>query len=97
MKNVLFLLGALSMVGCAVGSNDPAGDDNLGTEQGGTVGQPASVVSSASGGTSANEDTAGAFAHTSMFDPTPAIVPGRPGHGPQSPDPGPVHVGPLPR
>lgn len=93
MKNVVLLVGVLSMVGCAVGSNDPTGDENLGTEQGGaTVSEPASGATAGGGATSANDQQA--KARTSALDPTPQIIPNRPGRGPASPGPGPVQVGP---
>lgn len=99
MKNVLFLIGALSMFGCAVGSSDPTGDETLGTPQaGGPAGPSTSQDSPPSGRASAADNTVGAFGHTSALDPSPQVIPDRPGHGPQSPGPGPMHAGPgLPR
>ena len=95
MKNVVLLVGMLSMVGCAVGSNDPTGDDNLGTEQGGgAAGQPSAGTGAASGNTSGSTQP-GVVGHTNVLDPTPQIIPNRPGHGPATPEPGPVHIGPV--
>jgi hypothetical protein len=95
MKNVLLVLGMLSMMGCAVGSNDPTGDVSLGTEQGGeATGEPGSSGGSAASSANASDKQTGSFARTNVLDPTPQIIPGRTGHGPASPSPGPVHIDP---
>jgi len=97
MKNVLFISAVLvSMSGCAVGSNDPTGDESpLGTDQGGEVtGAEPSKGTAETTEPSANK-TQGAYAHTNQFDPAVQIIPNRPGHTPTAPDPGPVRGGPV--
>jgi hypothetical protein len=99
MKNVILLLSVLSLMGCAAGTDDPTGDDNLGTDPGGdTTRAPSSGAASTGSDTSTNAMGTAMFNHTSVLDPAPQIIPNRPGHGPAAPDPGPVHIGPgVPR
>jgi hypothetical protein len=96
MKNVILLVSVMAMAGCAVGTDDPNGDDNLGTEPGGPT--AGATKSNASSGSDSAAQGSEVFGHTNVFDPTPQVIPNRPGHGPAAPDPGPVHVGPgVPR
>jgi hypothetical protein len=99
MKKLISLLGVLAMVtGCAVGSEDPNGDTNLSTEQGGTV--AADPNSADLGGDPTTTQNTGNQAtvlreHRSSLDLAPQVIPSRPHRGSGTPDPGPVH-GPGP-
>jgi len=96
MKRVWCLLGVVALVsGCAVGTEDPTGDTNLGTVQAGTVG---SDDSTSEQGPAQTDTQAGTTReHRDVFDVTGSIIPPRPGRGPTSPDPGPVHGPVAPR
>jgi hypothetical protein len=96
MKNVILLVSVMAMVGCAVGTDDPNGDDNLGTDPGGPTAHATKNGASTSGSDN-TVDHAVVIGHTNVFDPAPQVIPNRPAHGPAAPDPGPVHIGPTPR
>ena len=95
MKKMISLLGVLVMMtGCAMGSEDPQGDNNLSTEQGNTVAaDPNSADLGGAPSTTANTGTEANVIRQqrSSLDLAPQLIPTRPHRGTGTPDPGPVH------
>jgi hypothetical protein len=95
MKQMVSFLGVLALVsGCAAGTEDPAGDTNLSTDQTGTVAadpNSASLGGEPQGNVNPSNEANMIREKHNQFDTAPQIIPMKPNRGPSAPDPGPVH------